>query len=49
MRDGRIVDEMKEVTGPQAMEIEDSRGKSQILKTLDELDSLFLYNQINEK
>ena len=49
MRDGIIVDEMREVTRHQTMEIEDSRGKSQILKTLDELDSLYLYNQINEE
>lgn len=49
MKDGLIVDEMRKVTRHQTMEIEDSRGKIQILKTLDELDSLYLYNQINEE
>ena len=46
MRDGIIVDEMRKEIKPQMIENEYLREKSQIIKTLDELDELYVTNLI---
>jgi len=49
MRDGIIVDEMRKKTKPPIIENEYTRKKAQVLKTLDELDELYVTSQIERE